>query len=218
MNVEIGAEAALFPEKEYINGIAVAVHHRGPSPCVKPEAQTKRQATQHDCLLSLLSDGDEWIEIVYSEEENILDWADWSSQDRTKISCISTTSPTNQPRNDDSSFYFSYNIQQRPPLFSLYVLNDGGTGKDGALSSDGKESGLLYLTYSASFWICYYCTIHFYFILQCASVFRTVYCKHKYKKEINCISERQVKLVNKLCRLHCLNSVAHKKFRFLWFL
>jgi hypothetical protein len=26
MNVEIGAKAALFPEKEYINGIAVAVH------------------------------------------------------------------------------------------------------------------------------------------------------------------------------------------------
>ncbi len=26
MNVEIGAEAALFPEKENINGIAVAVH------------------------------------------------------------------------------------------------------------------------------------------------------------------------------------------------
>jgi hypothetical protein len=26
MNVEIGAEAALFPEKEYINGIAVTVH------------------------------------------------------------------------------------------------------------------------------------------------------------------------------------------------
>ncbi len=25
MNVEIGAEAALFPEKEYINGIAVVV-------------------------------------------------------------------------------------------------------------------------------------------------------------------------------------------------
>ncbi len=25
MNVEIGAEAALFPEEEYINGIAVAV-------------------------------------------------------------------------------------------------------------------------------------------------------------------------------------------------
>jgi hypothetical protein len=26
MNVEIGAEAAQFPEKEYINGIGVAVH------------------------------------------------------------------------------------------------------------------------------------------------------------------------------------------------
>ncbi len=26
MNAEIGAEAALFPEKEYINRIAVAVH------------------------------------------------------------------------------------------------------------------------------------------------------------------------------------------------
>ncbi len=26
MNVEIGAEAPQFPEKEYINGIAVAVH------------------------------------------------------------------------------------------------------------------------------------------------------------------------------------------------
>jgi hypothetical protein len=29
MNVEIGAEAALFPEKEYINGIAVAVFEVG---------------------------------------------------------------------------------------------------------------------------------------------------------------------------------------------
>jgi hypothetical protein len=27
MNVEIGAEAAQFPEKEYINGIAVAVYN-----------------------------------------------------------------------------------------------------------------------------------------------------------------------------------------------
>jgi hypothetical protein len=26
MNVEIGTEAALFPEKEYINGIAIAVY------------------------------------------------------------------------------------------------------------------------------------------------------------------------------------------------
>jgi hypothetical protein len=30
MDVEIGAEAALFPEKEYINGIAVEVYY---TPC-----------------------------------------------------------------------------------------------------------------------------------------------------------------------------------------
>jgi hypothetical protein len=28
MNVEVGAEAALFPEKEYINGIFVTVYHK----------------------------------------------------------------------------------------------------------------------------------------------------------------------------------------------
>jgi hypothetical protein len=28
MNVEIGAEAAQFPEKEYVNGIAVAVYRK----------------------------------------------------------------------------------------------------------------------------------------------------------------------------------------------
>jgi hypothetical protein len=31
--VEIGAEAALFPEKEYINGIAVAVRNMAFSKC-----------------------------------------------------------------------------------------------------------------------------------------------------------------------------------------
>jgi hypothetical protein len=41
MNVEIGAEAALFPEKEYINAIAVAVWLCGTSesaskPCPPP--------------------------------------------------------------------------------------------------------------------------------------------------------------------------------------
>jgi hypothetical protein len=33
MNVEIGAEAALFPEKENINGIAVAVWFNLYKPC-----------------------------------------------------------------------------------------------------------------------------------------------------------------------------------------
>jgi hypothetical protein len=35
MNVEIGAEAALFPEKEYIYGIAVAVWCVGGAPKTK---------------------------------------------------------------------------------------------------------------------------------------------------------------------------------------
>jgi hypothetical protein len=35
MNVEIGAEAALFPEKEYISGIFVAVQGRNGSTCQK---------------------------------------------------------------------------------------------------------------------------------------------------------------------------------------
>jgi hypothetical protein len=34
MNVEIGAEAALFPEKEYINGIAVAVYNVNNLKCI----------------------------------------------------------------------------------------------------------------------------------------------------------------------------------------
>ncbi len=32
MNVEIGAEAALFPEKEYISGISVAVYRKRNGP------------------------------------------------------------------------------------------------------------------------------------------------------------------------------------------
>jgi hypothetical protein len=38
--------------------------------------RTKRQATQHGCLLSLLGDGDKEIEIVCDKETNILYWAD----------------------------------------------------------------------------------------------------------------------------------------------
>jgi hypothetical protein len=41
MNVEIGIEAAQFPEKEYINGIFVAVH----APTRPQAANTARKAT-----------------------------------------------------------------------------------------------------------------------------------------------------------------------------
>jgi hypothetical protein len=45
-----------------------------------PETHTKKQATQHGCLPSLLGDRDKEGEIVYVEEKNILYWADYSSQ------------------------------------------------------------------------------------------------------------------------------------------
>ncbi len=43
---------------------------------VSPQAHTKRQATQHGCLPSLLGDRDKGIEIESGEEKNILYWAD----------------------------------------------------------------------------------------------------------------------------------------------
>ncbi len=36
MNVEIGTEAAQFPEKEYINGIFITVHLFSISECLLP--------------------------------------------------------------------------------------------------------------------------------------------------------------------------------------
>jgi hypothetical protein len=39
---------------------------------VAAETHTKRRATQHGCLPSLLGDGYKGIEIVYGEETNIL--------------------------------------------------------------------------------------------------------------------------------------------------
>ncbi len=59
MNVEIGAEAAHFPEKEYINGIAVAVRHTRshPSTATSNLASLSRpQSTQSSkrCFLAYI--------------------------------------------------------------------------------------------------------------------------------------------------------------------
>jgi hypothetical protein len=53
MNVEIGAEAALFPEKEYINGIAVAVRYAaiGYIHCFYYRASNDLKWTLHICSL-----------------------------------------------------------------------------------------------------------------------------------------------------------------------
>jgi hypothetical protein len=37
----------------------------------QPETQTKKEATQHHCLPSLMGDGVKVIEIVYGDEKNI---------------------------------------------------------------------------------------------------------------------------------------------------
>ncbi len=49
------------------------------------ETHIKRQATRHDCLPSLLSDGDKWIEIVYSKENNIFGRLKQPRQDKNLL-------------------------------------------------------------------------------------------------------------------------------------
>jgi hypothetical protein len=68
MNLEIGAEAAQFPEKEYINGIAVAVYCTGSKFCeglhhalwdiksgLKPVTDIFLEINHIDCHISFLT-------------------------------------------------------------------------------------------------------------------------------------------------------------------
>jgi hypothetical protein len=45
MNVEIGTEAAQFPEKEYINGILLAVRHK-----IKCDVKESEQEEEEEVL------------------------------------------------------------------------------------------------------------------------------------------------------------------------
>ncbi len=69
------------------------------------ETHIKRQAARHDCLSSLLGDGDKWIEMVYREEKSILYCTDLSIQGRTKIPWTGHDEPTNQRRTDPIHTY-----------------------------------------------------------------------------------------------------------------
>jgi hypothetical protein len=93
-----------------------------------PQTNTKRQATQHGILPSLLGDRDKGIVIVYGEETNILYWADKISQGRTKFLCTCTASPTNQPRKDSFHLYslspHSPQFQQSAGATTFYSLSD----------------------------------------------------------------------------------------------
>ncbi len=57
MNMEIGAEAALFPEKEYINGFAVAVYGRNR---YSASASCHACTVHRTCYLFVLCDEQEW--------------------------------------------------------------------------------------------------------------------------------------------------------------
>ncbi len=54
MNVEIEAEAALFPEKEYINGIAVEVYVKIMQQIHVRVPPQKIFVNAHNCVLSVL--------------------------------------------------------------------------------------------------------------------------------------------------------------------
>ncbi len=75
------------------------------------ETHTKRQVTQHNCLFSLMGNGDKWIEILYGEEKNTLVAARQAqriNQERTPFVWYSRV-----------PVYLSLNSQQGPPLSSL---------------------------------------------------------------------------------------------------
>ncbi len=76
---------------------------------LRPETHIQRQAALHDCLPRLLGYGDTYIEIVSGE--NIFYWAVQSSQARIKVSCIGTTSQSN-------------NSQQAPPISGLCLCQN----------------------------------------------------------------------------------------------
>ncbi len=110
---------------------------------------SKRRVTQHDCLPSLLDDGDKqrfilrerkpsttacparWemgtkeLKKCMVRKKNFLNWADKSSQGRRKISCTDMTSPSNQSKKDLFHLYslslhsLSFNSHLGPPLSSL---------------------------------------------------------------------------------------------------
>ncbi len=86
-----------------------------------PEKHTKRQATHHGCLPSLLGDGDKGIEMVYGEEKNILYRADLSSPGRTKsLVPARQAQRTNQERAPSFvPIHLSFNSEQGPPLSSI---------------------------------------------------------------------------------------------------
>jgi hypothetical protein len=88
--------------------------YMGSCPLNRKHKHTKRQATQHDCLPSLLGDGDKEIEKVYGEEKIFCTGPTRTAKSEQKISCTGTASPTNQPRKDR---FHLYSLSPHSPQF-----------------------------------------------------------------------------------------------------
>jgi hypothetical protein len=87
----------------------------------EPKTHTKRQATQHGCLPSLLGDEDKGIEIVYSEVKNILYCADYRAA-KAEQNLLYRHNPNEPTKEGPLSFvlfvvpiHLSFNSQQGHP-------------------------------------------------------------------------------------------------------
>ncbi len=95
-----------------------------------PETYTKRQATQHGCLPSLLGDGDKGIEIVYDEEKIVC-----PGQPRQNKNLLYRHDKPYEPNKKEplsfvlleSHFTLVTTSQQGPPLSSV---SDGDKGTE----------------------------------------------------------------------------------------
>jgi hypothetical protein len=89
------------------------------------QTHTKRQTTPHDCLPSLLGDGDKEIKIVYGEDKHfVLGRLEQPRQNKNLL--YRHDNPTDQSRKDpfkfvlfESPFASVFNSQQWPPFSSL---------------------------------------------------------------------------------------------------
>jgi hypothetical protein len=86
-----------------------------------PETHSKRQATQHDGLPSLLDEGDTGIVIVYDEEKIFCTGLTRAAKAEQKFLVPALSSPTNQPRKKP------FHLYSLSPLSPLFQQSEGAT-------------------------------------------------------------------------------------------
>jgi hypothetical protein len=76
---------------------------------------------------------------VYGEEKNILYWANWSIQGRTKISCNGTRSPTNEPTKEGPLSY----VLLETPIASVSTVSRGNPSPISLMLANDKLTGVI---------------------------------------------------------------------------